>query len=76
MVSGLRCAIISITGNLGQAGRMKAGKTADEAARMPAFVRVRGAREHNLKDVDIDISRKSNSAVAAAGVVSRCEGVY
>ena len=41
---------------------MKAGKSggapeAAEGARQHAFVRVRGAREHSLKNVDIDIPR-------------------
>jgi hypothetical protein len=36
---------------------MRAGKTQKtaEGARLPEFVRVRGAREHNLKNVDVDI---------------------
>src|SRR5687767_15052920 len=45
-----------------RAGRMKAGKSggagdAAEGARRAEFVRVRGAREHNLKNIDLRIPR-------------------
>jgi excinuclease ABC subunit A len=43
-----------------------AGSAAADDARRDGFVRVRGAREHNLKDVDLDIPR--DALVVFAGV--------
>ena len=37
--------------------RDKPGKDAQDAATRPGYVRVRGAREHNLKNVDLEIPR-------------------
>jgi hypothetical protein len=47
---------------------MKAGQSgrpadAAQGARLPEFVRVRGAREHNLKSVDLNIPRDARVVV-------------
>jgi hypothetical protein len=52
---------------------MRAGKrekTAD-GARLPELVRVRGTREHNLKNVEVDIPRDSLVVFTGVLVVAR-----